>query len=462
MKNITFPILIFLAFSSLGQSVSDTILLNNLVKSKEPIIVFSSNQTARVLKELPNPFNDFTQQIVVGNHRVIVLVGGTGRLYEYLKDSSVAKLKRIESTEYRGYNFGSFAFFHNNNIYNLSGWGFWRVNGHLIHFNERIHDWDIVPLSEEIAFPFSQGDGDVWYDNKNKKIYTSYYLNVNEGIKQKKDETKYVFKTVVLDLNTMNWEYLGELNESLRLITNYGQNIAMTSWGLLKRSQKGLILWNYRENRIYEIKANELSRDIIRGIDNAITYSKDSTLFMYHDNRLDSIQFHYADFKETDIRIFYTSYNSLIIKYWLPLLLLSIIVIVLLSYILIKKIIKHKVKNATINLQQNTQDELRENLISQKNIFTEQELILMAFLYQNSKVGKKTSISDINSVLGIESRNLETQKNQRFKIVNGINSKYLQLTRQTLIKSERSPFDARMFDYYIEEVDFNNLDDLLY
>ena len=452
MRTLLSSILFSITITALSQPTSDTLLLNQLRQAKEPIVVFSSNLNPTVL-HLTKPFEGFSQQILAQAKRVVVYIDGTGRLYEYKTDSATHKFIRIESTEYRGYNFGSFSFFYKGRIYNLGGWGFWRVNGHLKVFNESIKDWDIVPLSEEIAFPCGQSDGLAWYDNLSGKIYTGFYIKVNEGVKPKENESKFIFKVMVLDLNTMNWEYLGDLTEPFRLISSTnGGNIAMSSWGLLRRSQKAIELWNFKDNRHYEISpTNPISRDIIRGMENAVTFCIDSTLFMYHEGKVDSIHLHYSYFTPTGNRIYYTPLKEIFIQNWILWVILLSVFFATIIYYFIKFIFKDIVSRKVDSLQMKANEAINENSCFNKFDFTEQEILLLSLIENNSRFGNKTSISEINTLLGLEKRSNDTQKSQRHKLITGINNKYKQKRGHIIIQSERSNFDARTFAYFIPD-----------
>ena len=64
-----------------------------------------------------------------------------------------------------------------------------------------------------------------------------------------------------------------------------------------------------------------------------------------------------------------------------------------------------------------------------------------------------TSINDINAVLGCTNKNIEVQKRMRSDAINAVNQKlhFIFVTDDKIIERKRSDFDARSFEYFIEE-----------
>lgn len=81
----------------------------------------------------------------------------------------------------------------------------------------------------------------------------------------------------------------------------------------------------------------------------------------------------------------------------------------------------------------------------------------MNLLVENSNKGIKTSIEEINSILGMDSRSIETQKAQRHKVITSINDAYIAKTDRKLIISNKLDFDRRSFVYFISEEELKTL-----
>jgi hypothetical protein len=101
---------------------------------------------------------------------------------------------------------------------------------------------------------------------------------------------------------------------------------------------------------------------------------------------------------------------------------------------------------------------LKESVYDNNNklVFNDQELLLLGLFITNSKLGNKTSLEELNKILGLESRPIETQKSQRHKLISSINAKYLTIANRKLIHSEKLEFDRRSNVYFIyhEDVEF--------
>ena len=85
--------------------------------------------------------------------------------------------------------------------------------------------------------------------------------------------------------------------------------------------------------------------------------------------------------------------------------------------------------------------------------FSNQEILLLKILTENSKNQKSTTIEQINKIIGLESRPIETQKSQRHKLISSINAKYRSALNRKLIHSEKLEFDRRSNVFYIEKED---------
>ena len=449
MKCIIACVLFFSTITASAQNDSCKALIEQLISNQEPVTVFSNHLTVNLLQP-PPPFNDFEQQIFNLKHRLFVNIQGTCQLYQY--DSQNGMFKRIDSSNYRGYNFQSFTFVFNNQIYNLGGWGFWRVSGHLRKYNEATGNFDIVPLNKEVAFVINKVDGICYYDAQNGKIYTACYVNENEGIKPKPNESPIIFKSMVLDLNTMNWSELGNLDKSLEFDITTGENLGMTPWGLLRRTRKKIQLWDFKNNNILILPVtNKLTDALLPDLKTAITYCRDSTLFIYRNNhQLDSFNLHISDFVTSNDEIYYTSLNDLIEQYAVPISILAAIIILVIGFVVIRMYTHYKVKHALVTLQKQNKLE-HKTAIQLYELFNEQEVLIIESIANACKEGRKVSIDEINAILGVKNRPLETQKSQRYKFINGINNKYMLKMNTILIKNKRSDLDARTFNYFIDE-----------
>jgi hypothetical protein len=66
------------------------------------------------------------------------------------------------------------------------------------------------------------------------KIYTAYYVISNQAIKTTDmDETKFIFKTMVLDLQKNDWSEIGNTNPYIKDKFTQVKPITMCPWGQL-------------------------------------------------------------------------------------------------------------------------------------------------------------------------------------------------------------------------------------
>ena len=106
-----------------------------------------------------------------------------------------------------------------------------------------------------------------------------------------------------------------------------------------------------------------------------------------------------------------------------------------------------------LNLQSSLQPELLD----------EREKELLAFVLNQSKNGKLTSILEINDLLGINKRSLDVQKRIRTDTIGPINQKCKFLTNNTepILSRSRSELDKRMFEYFITPDRFSDAETIL-
>lgn len=433
---------------SFSQTFSNNKALETLSTSKQPILVFGKQTTSRYLS-IDKLYKNHFQTIVKSDSGVFCLVNGTGMIFKQIKPQ---QFSRIDSTLFWGYNIGAFSFSYKSDIYNLGGSGLWRSNGHLRKYNFKAHEWDIVPLNQEIPLISGDNVGMIYYDQLDGKIYTSYTYLINDGIKAKFKNVESDFKVMSLNLESKEWNYLGHLNSSLINGIKNEYNLAITPIGLLTIGSSNLSLWDFKNNKLFQLnEANGLFQSIKRGIDTTLVFYKDSSLFLSRgETNLDSVKLTINDFHQIGT-IYSSSLFTILHPYRKAILSLIIVLFSLLLYIGLstyKKLVIRRYERAR------TENEASQGGIK---IFKDQELLLLNLLVENSNKGIKTSIEEINSILGMDSRSIETQKAQRHKVITSINDAYIAKTDRKLIISDKLDFDRRSFVYFISEEELKTL-----
>ncbi len=446
MKFLLFIFLGFFNFlTTRGQNSSTNRILSTITHSTEPVYIFGKYKHSQFFS-LEKPFSKHTQTPIKSDTGLYIFIDGTGLLYHFQKSDSQQQFVRIDSTQIWGYNLGSFSFAYHDKIYNLGGSGIWRSNGHLRVFNEKAHEWDIVPLNIEIPLISGYMEGIISYDRKNGKIYTAYYHKINDGLIEKNDEI--VYQVMALDLNKKEWTTLGDFNSELIANTPNIINLTITPMGLLTNDNSNIKLWDFPNNKLYELKDHkDFFQTIIRGFDSTTVFYKNEYLFISRGDYLDSQKITIQDFIQV-ANIYTKTVHSSIERYTRIIYSLLLITLIVFALFFLKWYKRNIIKKHAVQLLKSS---VFDN--NHKLVFTDQELLLLSLFVANSKLENKTSIEEINKVLGLESRPIETQKSQRHKLISSINSKYLTITDRKLIQSEKLEFDRRSNVYFINNED---------
>ena len=397
---------------------------------------FSKRQSEHFIN-LNYPFEHTNQNILKSNKKVYLTVDGTGFLFEF--DSAYNKFNRIDSTRVFGYNYEAFVFSYNNEIYSLGGEGIWRQNGQLRKFNTRDREWDIVPLNKEIPVFSNYNEGLIWYDEAHGKIYSGFHKNFNAGLKESQNYKETTYDVMVLDLKSYDWVRLGELSSNNIKLTADINNIVCIPEGLITINNGEVYLWDFLKNKLLVNTNPKITyQTICRGTDTARLSYKEGKIYKTTINKIDSIQINLNDFVITNN--IYSIYSNYIILIFTLLIILTLYIVYKIGD---RKLYKYKINR---------------NLI---DYLDSEELEFIRLIFSNTTNGIKTTIDEINSFLIIESRNIETQKAQRHKIITSINKKYQLIYHLDLIGSARSEIDKRVFEYYINESEINIIKNLL-
>lgn len=432
----------------------------NLTQKGFQVGYISFSNTPVVL-EKDNAFKMHGHKLIKTKTDLYTFVDGTGRLYRQTGTDTAVQWTRIDSTTHFGYNIAAFPFSHQDKIYNLGGYGLWRINGQLRVFNTEENTWDIVKLNKEIPLLFDERNNLLWYDHQKGFVYLGYATLRNEAVKSKEiDETSFDFTVRKLDLNQKEWTDLGELSKPLKDKIQTVVTITMSPWGQLVMLGDKINLIDYEHNKLLLLNTNISGyQTIFRKKFGNHFYFKDSILY-YGDittKILDSIPFSYSDFSDTDIPVFlpltkksFFSSNAFIIA-------VSVLITGILIWFMIKKYgLSLQFRKENIPAGNNKRG---LNKPGNTKLFEEIELNLLNLIIDNTASGRLTSIEEINKVLGLVKRSPETQKKQRSDVITSINQKYnfVYPEQPAIILKQRSSEDRRSFDYFIA---FENLESI--
>ncbi len=377
--------------------------------------------------------------------RLFYWLTGSGRTYELMKtDSGNYRFVRLDSTEMQGYNICAFPFSHQSVLYNMGGYGFWRVNGQLRYFNTQTHEWDIVHLNKEFPLIYSVEEGSPWWDAQLGRLYLPFQLYREQAVT---DERTLTNTMQVLDVKNRKWKQVGVTSEwltkryyQLRVLTN-------TKKGLVCNINDQLFLLDFRNNRILKTKKSYTAATklhITNGFIDPIYFDNDSTLFVGSvlANRLDSIPFSLDNFEATGIPIYETNTSAANIEW------LFIISGVLLSgsafFVWYSKK-KTREQNSKLKIPQLIVDSIDSLQLHPS------QAELLRLVYSNSLQQQTTTIEEINKVLGIAQKNGGVQKKQRSDAIIAINKTFRNFGLATVdvITKTQLESDKRSFVYFI-------------
>lgn len=449
--------LIFINLSIFSQAQRSP--LKDLLTDNRPV-AYITFEKRHFFEEADTTFRTHIHKIIKTETGVFVFIDGTGRLYQVIENGDKPIFKRIDSTVNFGYNIAAFPFSYDNKIYNLGGYGFWRMNGQLRVFNEKDKQWDVVKLNEEVPFLFDETNSLLWYDIKAGQIYLGFAIHRDEAVKSDGiDESKFEFVTRVLDLKSKTWNKLGVLNKMLIEKAQDISTISMSPWGQLVLIGDKINLIDFKGNQLFVLKDdNAYYSSIVRNRYLSSFYFRDSTLLFGSNasGRLDSVRMHLSDFMPLNEPIFIKEPP----KTFLPKVGLFLIITLMVGilYWQINKAYKIKFEKRIGLLSNKSTSNVtpisNELVSSNRNgsFFEEIELQLLNLVISNSEEGLLTTIEEINKVLGVTKRSIEIQKKQRSDIITSINRKYVFAypNSESIILKRRSEIDKRSFEYYIE------------
>jgi hypothetical protein len=151
--------------------------------------------------------------------------------------------------------------------------------------------------------------------------------------------------------------------------------------------------------------------------------------------------------------IYKKSLKFYITKWSVPILLLAISLLIVLLRVFIQK---YKAKIIQNYLE--AQNQIGVEKYKPLPTFSESEWSVISLIHKNSKDQKKTSIDEINQILGLQNRSIEIQKAQRHKNFSSINKKFQELYNRILISNEKLPMDKRSLIFFIEKENLEILD----
>lgn len=430
-----------------GQPYSNS-FLKSISREQNVRNVIIANQSEPVFKLPSIEKNGFSgQEIIWQKGRGWIIHNGSPRIYEILNDSLV----RLDETKHSGYSFGAALVRFRDTIFSIGGYGFWSVNGSVRFFNEKMKEWDIIKCNNEA--PFANGiNGFSYYDSKTEKLYVIYskynpeYL-INQSIEKGVFVQIFDFKTKTWSNDTFvfNEDFASQLSD----INSVRRG---PSWIIVNSAKfKSSLLLDFRQNLIYEVsdpKTTELIQ-LLANHKNHIIYNTDENVKIF-DRDNDSVITYNINASELTpldkpIYVKKTQWMSMTnIKSIL--LVVSIIMISILFYFTVR-LKKQKNKGSNTLIVEKERQDFKAFVMN----LDELEKQVLRKVVECSYLGEKTSVNQLNKILGTERKDFKIQNNIRSEVILSINNKFKAYSSMNdmLIDRQRTAIDKRYMEYYI-------------
>lgn len=457
-------ILLFFGTRPIAQVKTLPPILEKLASFQRPVICFSLNNHHLLnIPDLPENFKNSGQNVLKTKDRIYLQIDGTGRLYRLDSSLNGFKWTRIDSTYFSGYNFGAVNFTLDTNFYSFGGNGYWMVNGILRYFNPKSKEWNLLPCSDPIYFSKEMNNGNDHFYFLDTSSYYLYFQGINFSHQTIANPFKYApNKNMLFKLNIHNGVYdtIGRLTDSAFHF------MGTTPWGALVNNGKVIDVKNNivyqlsraKKNEIIALKENSTSRN-----NYAISFFVDSMLYIgNYENKIDSMKINFKDLIKEEAA-FYTPLNS---NATAPNIneknMIIIVLVIIIIYLLVMLLGKRGKTPLFASIGLHTSDKIEEqhengNPVSFRSskvieLLEQRERDLLSFIYKQSAEERLTSIEEINKVIGAAQRTPEIQKRLRSDLIIAINEKLsiVSKSKKSVIEKQRSEFDKRSFEYFIQ------------
>jgi hypothetical protein len=387
--------------------------------------------------------------------KIIFKEEGGGRLFTETENKN---LTRIDNTIYSGYNFGAVDIVYKDTLLSIGGYGFWNCNGSIRYFDFITREWNIIKTEKEIKF--ANGINAIsFYYPKEEKLFIVYTEYTPEYIKTslKKDEVL----LQCLDLKNKSWlKFPLRINSKFATTLNDIKIINYCDKGLMVNSKlsEHTLLIDFINNKIFEVNDSKITslRQYLSRSKNYLNYTVPGAIKIYDIKKDTTYQIELTtnDFIKTKWP-FYENIEPKKLEPSLTWVLIIINIITLTGLIYLFKKTKKSKKVLIKEFENNdiliNNEEIK--IIDFLKTLTINERDTLKILTENAINNKKTSIFEINNVLGVSRKNYKIQNNIRAELLASINKKFMAfaITNDLLIIRERTILDKRFFEY-----DLNN------
>lgn len=450
--------IIYFHFSAKSQPVTDKIA--NIVKSNKLVdnICITGGTKIRLDNSEFSNVSEGAYEVINNKGKIWLTQNGSNKVYKLGEDG---KAKRLDRTINRGFNFGAINLFYKDTLYSIGGYGFWQTTGSIRYFNPISGEWDIVRNIKNV--PIASGINAIFhYDKLHGKLFVIYTPTRPEYEKYDENTDEEVLMQCFDFREKSWWDNARQLNPKiakkitdLSLIQNYEQTALISS----KVNGKVMSV-NFNTNKIYDVdyKYHTELKQLLNSRNNYISYTVDEKLYI---NDLDANTILYSSIKPNQLssypEAFYINESDKVISLkiqWLPISIIFNIALGISIFIILQL---HK-KRKELLLNSGLEND-NGHIIENKDIkgylvyLTNIEIDLLKLLLKNNLNNEKTSVSQMNKILGTEKKEIKIQNNIRGEAIISINNKFMSfaLVKDNLIERQRVEFDKRHMEYFINE-----------
>ncbi|MFZ9718008.1 MAG: hypothetical protein ACO3BD_01510 [Chitinophagaceae bacterium] len=442
----------------MGQT-SDTLKLNgenlyNLLKINGTNEIALSAEAKQILVQENAELTDFQLDgIVKQNNNYLLYENGSGRLWQ-LNDSG--RLTKWDKTKFAGDRFGAFEFTHNDTLYSMGGYGFWRVSGAIRYFNHETREWMVIPANQNVVA--ASGVNAIFFHAVNaSKVFVIYGQYNDEYLIEKHQEKTDRLYLQIFDLVHKTWaDNPKVLSQAIAKELDDIRVLAATSNALYLNSKyfNETLELDFQQNIYSEIEPAFLNdlQQIIGQRPNHMIEKSESSIIITDLNTRAPFRFDVSKYKKKKTGTIYS--NAPNESKSLPLnslLYISIGLNILLGATWARSIlIRKKLDERESGLNEIDAPTKGKKFI---DLLDAVELNIINTLSAHFKASKHTSIDEINKILGIEKRPYKIANNIRADALKMINKKFMDFSGNTdeLIIRERSTFDKRFFEYTLNQ-----------
>ncbi len=304
-------------------------LINRLFEEKRSDLVIKNLEKTDQFINQEGHIDGYGQFLLRNKTGSYIIVDGTGRIYKASsKSNDTVYYKRIDSTHFYGYNGGAINFTYNDTIFSFGGGGYWRVNGQLRYYSEKYHEWDILPVNEEVPATNAL----YYYDTLNSEIYylqipiINYATNIST-------EGYHIYK---LNLKSRTNEKLGTINSRFINLfpTKFAYNfiqIPSLKAVLVNFDGTNQYLFDFINNKAYRLTSPAIQKAFFgnsKGVYSINSFEINHWLYYTKSNdpnmQLDSVKITMDDFTPMDTG-FYEPDRNTKLYYKLGLILLLVV-----------------------------------------------------------------------------------------------------------------------------------------